>query len=179
MSTRAAQRYAKAVLESAADAGTQEVVYGDMKSITGTLEGSKELRNVLSSPIIKAEDKRESLKAIFKGNSDITLSLIDILVDKNRTQLLDQVAQSYINLYNKSQGLVVAQVTTAVELNKELESKILNKVKQITGSDEARLDHKIDPAILGGFVLRVGDVQYDASVANQLDEVKKEFSKRL
>ncbi len=179
MSTRAALRYAKAVLEGAAELKTQEVVYGNMQSITETLADSPELRNLINSPIIGAEDKRASLLAIFKNTSDLVQSLINMVVDNNRTALLGKIAQTYIDLYNKQQGVVVATVTTAVELTSSLEKKVLNKIKEITGASNVNLEHKIDPAIIGGFILRVGDVQYDASIANQLDKVHKEFSKRI
>ncbi|PHQ30783.1 ATP synthase F1 subunit delta [Leeuwenhoekiella nanhaiensis] len=179
MSSRAAIRYAKAVLGQAQDKGTAEVVFGNMKSISATLNSSRELRSVLKSPVVKAEDKRASLHAIFKGHDVSTLSLIDLLVEKNRSAILGDVAESYQELYNASKGIVSAKVTTAVELDSALEAKILAKVKSITGSEEVSLEHHIDPSILGGFLLRVGDVQYDASVSNQLERVQKEFSKRI
>lgn len=179
MSSRAAIRYAKAILDQAKEKGTEEVVFGNMKSIDATLNASKELRSVLKSPVIKPEDKRASLKAVFADYDPSTLSLIDLLVDKKRSALLGQVAKSYVSLYNASKGIVVAQVTTAVELDASLEAKILAKVKELTNSSEVTLEQHIDPSLIGGFILRVGDVQYDASVANQLVSVQKEFSKRL
>jgi len=179
MSSRAAIRYAKAILDQAKEKGTEEVVFGNMKSIDATLSASKELRSVLKSPVIKAEDKKASLKAIFAGYDSSSLSLIELLVDKKRTALLGEVAKSYVELYNASKGIVVAHVTTAVELDSSLESKILAKVKELTNSTSVTLEHHIDPSIIGGFILRVGDVQYDASIDNQLASVQKEFSKRL
>lgn len=179
MSTRAAIRYARAILDQAKERGTEEVVFGNMKSIDATLNASKELRNVLKSPVVKEEDKRASLQAIFKGYDPSTLSLLDLLVDKKRSAILGLVAQSYIALYNQLKGIVVAQVTTAVELDAALEAKVLAKVKEITQSTQVTLEHHIDPSIIGGFILRVGDVQYDASIENQFADVKKEFSKRL
>lgn len=179
MSTRASLRYAKAVLEGASDLKNQEIVFDDMKSIRKTLDDSRELRNLLDSPIVKDEDKRASLLAIFKGTSDLVKSLINIVVDQNRGALLGTIAQTYIDLYNTQQGIVTARVTTAVELTETLEKKVLSKIKEITGSSKVNLEHKIDPALLGGFILRVGDKQYDASVANQLDEVRREFSKTM
>ena len=179
MSTRAALRYAKAVLEGAAELKNEEVVYGNMQSIRETIEDSTELRSLLQSPVVKEEDKREALLAIFKSASDLVKSLINILVDNNRTALLGTIAQQYINLYNEQRGIVVAKVTTAVALTEALEKKVLSKISEITGSTKVNLEHKVDPALIGGFILRVGDVQYDASIANQLDKVHKEFSKRV
>jgi len=179
MSTKAGIRYAKAVLQQATENQTAAVVFGDMESIRATLDGSKELRNVLKSPVVKIKDKKEALLSIFKDTSDLSKSLIKILVQNKRVNALGAVALSYINLYNDSQGVKVADVTTAVALSSELEAKVLAKVKELTGSDNVSLRNEIDPNIIGGFILRVGDLQYNASIANQLRSIKREFSKQL
>ncbi|GEQ84829.1 ATP synthase subunit delta [Patiriisocius marinistellae] len=179
MSNRAAIRYAKAVLDQANEANIGSVVFGDMKSVQDTLAGSKELRNVLASPIIKGEDKEKSLIKIFESNSDVTKGLIQILTANKRINLLGDVASSYINLYNEAQGVKVAKVTTAVALSPELETKVLAKVKEMTGSDQVTIENTIDESIIGGFILRVGDLQYNASIANQLGNLKREFTKSL
>lgn len=179
MSSRAAIRYAKAALEQANEANLGEVVFGDMKSVAATLENSKELRTVLSSPVIKGEDKKQALVKIFENNSDVTKGLIDILTTNKRIELLGGVANSYVDLYNQAKGVKVAEVTTAVPLSSELEKKVLAKVKEMTGSDSVTLQNKIDESIIGGFILRVGDLQYNASIANQLDTIKREFTKSL
>ena len=150
-----------------------------MKSVDATLEQSKELRTVLQSPVIKADDKKEALLKIFENNSEVTKGLIQILTSNNRIGLLGGVAQSYITLYNESQGVQLAKVTTAVPLSSELESKVLSKVKEMTGSDQVTIENTIDESIIGGFILRVGDLQYNASIANKLGNIKREFTKSL
>lgn len=179
MSSRAAIRYAKAVLEQANEAQIGNVVFGDMKSVDATLENSKELRTVLQSPVIKADDKKAALLKIFENNSEVTKGLIQILTANNRIGLLGGVAQSYINLYNESQGVKVAKVTTAVPLSSELEASVLSKVKEMTGSDQVTIENTVDESIIGGFILRVGDLQYNASIANKLGNIKREFTKSL
>ena len=150
-----------------------------MQSVSTTIEDSRELQAVLQSPIIKANDKKQALLKIFSGQSEITHSLINILVDNKRTSLLSNVAKSYIDLYNEEQGVKVATVITAIPLSSELESKVMEKVKELTGSEKVTLKNEIDPTIIGGFVLRVGDIQYNASIANQLGNLKREFSKSI
>jgi F-type H+-transporting ATPase subunit delta len=179
MSSRAAIRYAKAVLDQSNEANISEVVFGDMKSVEATIAGSKELRNVLQSPIIKGEDKKQALIKIFEGNSDITKSLIEILTANKRIDLLGGIASSFVSLYNDSKGVKAAHVTTAVPLSADLEKQVLAKVKEMTGSDFVTLENKVDESIIGGFILRVGDLQYNASIANQLGNLKREFSKSL
>ncbi|PVW15109.1 ATP synthase F1 subunit delta [Marixanthomonas spongiae] len=174
--SRAAIRYAKAALQLAGENSTENVLFGDMQSIQETLEESKELRNMLSSPIIKAEDKKQVLLKVFSGQDDVTKNLIALLVANQRTALLGNVAKSYIELYNKEQGLQVAKVTTAVPLSPELEKKVLEKVKEMTGSDKVTVKNTIDESIIGGFILRVGDLQYNASIANKLNRLKRAFT---
>ena len=177
--SRAAIRYAKAILQKANENNTEAVVFGDMQSVSTTIEDSRELQAVLQSPIIKANDKKQALLKIFSGQSEITHSLINILVDNKRTSLLSNVAKSYIDLYNEEQGVKVATVITAIPLSSELESKVMEKVKELAGSEKVTLKNEIDPTIIGGFVLRVGDIQYNASIANQLGNLKREFSKSI
>ena len=179
MSSRAAIRYAKAVLDQANHANISEVVFGDMKSIQATLAGSKELRVVLQSPVVKAEDKKQALLQIFEKNSDVTKALIQILTSNKRINLLGGVALAYLDLYNDSKGVKTATVITAVTLTPEIEAKVLSKLKEMTGSDNITINNTIDEHIIGGFILRVGDLQYNASIANQLGNLKREFSKSL
>jgi len=179
MSTRAAIRYAKAVLDQANHAKISEVVFGDMKSIQQTLAGSKELRVVLQSPVVKAEDKKQALLQIFEKNSDVTKGLIQILSSNKRINLLGSVARAYVDLYNNSKGVKVATVITAVAITPEIQATVLSKVKEMTGSENVTIHNTIDDSIIGGFILRVGDLQYNASIANQLGNLKREFSKSL
>lgn len=174
-STRAAQRYAKAILELAKDQNADELVNNDMVSIDETISASEELQKVLASPVVKDDVKKSALKEIFKDAHTITLGAFDILVDNNRIIQLQAVAKKYTALFNEMNHIQVAEVTTAVPLDANLESKILDKVKELTGNT-ATLDSKVDPSILGGFILRIGDLQYNSSVAKSLSNLRREFS---
>ncbi len=177
--SRAAIRYATAILDLATDKGNVDAVLDDMKSISATLEGSKDLRNALQSPVIKEQDKRTVLKEVFSNTSNETRGLLDILMDNKRANILDKVANDFVSLYNKRKGLQEATVTTAVAITPELETKLLVKVTELTGSTEVVLENIVDENIIGGFVLRVGDTQYNASIASQLSKLKREFSNSL
>lgn len=177
--TRAAVRYAKALLQITTSNTSSKKVFEDMQFILNTLEDSKELRNVLKSPIVKTEDKQAALLEIFKGQSKEAKDLIIVLAQNERMGLLGAVASSFISLYNEQQGIKVATVTTAVPLSSELEKKVLAKVEEITGSKSVSLKNIVDASIMGGFILRIDDTQYNASIANQLSNLKREFSKSL
>lgn len=176
--SRAALRYAKAVLDLAVSKKSADAVENDMRSIVSTISDSKDLRNMLGSPVIKGQTKKEALEVIFKGSNAITIGLIDTLTSNKRIPLLNEVALKYIILNEDLKGKGVAYVTTAVPLSNALEKKVLMQVAQLTGN-EVTIENKIDEGIIGGFILRVGDLQYDASISNKLNNLKREFTKSL
>ena len=101
--------------------------------------------------------------------------MIDTLIENKRLAILEDVAASYNSQFDQLRGTQVAKVTTAVPLTEDLKTMVSAKVKELTGK-EAELENIIDESILGGFILRVGDIQYNASIANKLDKLKREFT---
>lgn len=176
--SRAAVRYAKATLDQAVENKALEALENDMRSIAQTISENKELADTLSSPVVKSLDKKNILLEIFKNANAVTKSLISVLVDNKRIGLLNDVAQKYIILNEDLKGQGVAFVTTAVALTSDLEKMILDKVVELTGK-KVVVENTIDEKILGGFVLRVGDLQYDASIASKLSNLKREFTNSL
>ncbi|QXP80620.1 MULTISPECIES: ATP synthase F1 subunit delta [Winogradskyella] len=172
---RAAIRYAKAVLSLAKDQKSTDAVNSDMKLITDTIAKSEDLSQMLQSPVVKASDKKAVLVAVFKDTNAITVNLVDTLISNKRLAILNDVAISYTHLFDEMNGTQVATVTTAVPLSDDLKSKVLAKVKELTGK-EAEVTNVIDESIIGGFVLRVGDIQYNASISNKLNKLKREFT---
>jgi F-type H+-transporting ATPase subunit delta len=100
--------------------------------------------------------------------------VINLLIENKRLPLLPLVASEYTIIYDFLKGVEVAQVTSAIPLNKDLENRILKKVKEMSGKDIS-LKNIIDPSILGGFILRVGDKQYDSSISGQLNQLRSMF----
>ena len=171
---RAAQRYAKATLSLATETKTDEQINNDMKLIAKTIAESNDLANMLKSPVISASIKKSVLSEVFKNTNKTTLDLINVLVSNNRIDILNQVAVKYNQLFDESKGIQRATVTTAVALTDELKKKVLAKAKELTGKD-VEVRNIVDESIIGGFILRIGDVQYNASIANQLNTLKREF----
>ncbi|MBL7471783.1 ATP synthase F1 subunit delta [Robertkochia sediminum] len=172
--SRAATRYAKAVLGYAQEQGLLASVQSDMLKIVKVIEENEELKAFIESPVIKAELKSGVLREIFADLSDASHKLMALLLENKRVELLGMVAEKFTVLYDELEGKQNAMVTTAVPLTKELEAKVLAKVQELTGKD-ITLENVIDEAIIGGFVLRVGDMQYDASIANKLNNLKRDF----
>lgn len=175
---RAAIRYAKATLDFAIEKKAAEAVQKDMRNISATISESDELEKLLESPIVNNVVKKNALLEIFKDTSEITKGLIGTMVSNKRIAMLQEVAFKYIILHEKLKGEDVAYVTTAIPLTADLEKKILVEVNKITGN-KVTIENKIDESIIGGFVLRVGDLQYDSSIANKLNNLKREFTNSL
>ena len=172
---RAAIRYAKAILNLAKDSKEETAVNNDMLFIDATISENEAFEVMIKSPIVKSSDKIKVLNAIFEGKvNNITLGLFHLLQDNKRIDILLSVVKQYAIIYDFDKHMQVAKVTTAVPLTAAIEKQILAKIVSLTG-EEANLENVINPDILGGFILRVGDVQYDASISNYLNELKKEF----
>lgn len=173
--SRAAIRYAKAILSFALEQQKEVEVNDDMLLVANTIQDSKELQLLLNSPVLKTELKKSALKEIFADKtSPLTIGLINLLIDNKRLPILGEVAKKYNVIFDSLKGIEVAKVTTAIPLTEELNQQILRKVIEITGK-QATIESIINPDIIGGFILRVGDIQYDASVANKLQVLKRQF----
>lgn len=173
--SRAAIRYAKAILDIAQTAGKADAVNNDMKSIVTAVAESADLKDFLKSPIIKMDVKKLALSEIFSNVEKETNSLFNLLFENKRFEILEAIAIQYNRLFDESNGMEVAKVTTAFPITPELETKVLAKIAEFSNK-KITIENIVDPAIIGGFILRVADKQYNASVANKLSELKREFS---
>jgi F-type H+-transporting ATPase subunit delta len=173
--SRAAIRYAKAILETAVSNGKANPVNEDMKSIIAAVSSSTDLKEFLTSPIIISEVKMKALSEVFASVQADTKSLFRLLQENKRFEILEAIASQYITQFDEMNGVEVANVTTAFPITADLEAKILAKAGTIS-TKKLTIKNTIDPSIIGGFILRIGDKQYNASVSNRLQELKREFS---
>lgn len=173
--SRAAIRYAKAMLSLATDQKKADSVDNDMKLMANTIAENIGLAEMLNNAVVKSEDKKAVLLAVFPKLNKISTDLFDVLNSNKRIDILHDIAIHYSILFDTLKGKEVAKVTTAIPMTKELEAKVLAKVKELTNK-EVVLENIVDENILGGFILRVGDKQYNASVSNKLNKLKREFT---
>jgi F-type H+-transporting ATPase subunit delta len=174
-STRAAIRYAKAILDLANSKGVAEAVNNDMKSIASTIDGNEELSTFIQSPTIKVEVKESALLEVFANVNGITKGLFHLLFENKRFEILEAISLEYNKLFDESNGTEVAKVTTAITMDAALEAKVLAKIATLSDK-KITIENVVDPSIIGGFILRIGDQQYNASVANRLQVLKRELS---
>ena len=169
--TRAALRYAKAMLSYAQESKAAEAVANDMYSLISLLQENNEVQTMLENPILPVAEKEAVLKELFSQASPETFKLFSLLAAKNRLAILAVIGEQYVRLYAQTQGKVTAIVTSAIGLTPSLKQAVLEKAKGLTKKN-VQLENKIDPKIIGGFILKIGDLQYDASVSHQLKSIK-------
>lgn len=175
---RIAHRYARPLLELAVENKVLDAVKEDMADFAKLCEENREFLLMLRSPIIPHLKKAEILKKIFTGKSNkLTLSAFDIIARKNRENLLPEIAAEFIAEYNKKMGLQNAVVTTTFPIDAGMRKSFEQIVKEMTGST-AMLTENVDPEIIGGYVLRMGDKQLDQSISSDLKEIKLKFNKK-
>ena len=173
--SRAAIRYAKAILDIATESNNTTAVNNDMKTIVLAIKESEELKDFLSNPIVNGEVKMSALSEIFPSLQTETKGLFQLLLANKRFEILSAIATQFNNLFDIASGVEKAVVTTAVPLTAELEVLVKNKLKEFS-SNTISITNVVDASIIGGFVLRIGDKQYNASVANKLQQLKREFT---
>lgn len=171
-----ASRYAKSLLDLAVEKGQLEAVYTDMVQIKSICDDSKEFITFLKSPIIKADKKVNTLKAIFDGKLNaITSGFLTIVAQKRRESVIPHMATSFIEQYKSQKNILTAVITSANGLDDVTKKQALDLIKsQLNG--EIELVEKIDSNVIGGFILKIGDKQLDKSVARQLSNLKKELT---
>jgi F-type H+-transporting ATPase subunit delta len=172
---RAAIRYAKAILEIASSKGVSSEVSLDMALIATTINGNLELSSFIQNPLIKTDIKRNVVLEVFASVNDVTKSMFHLLLENKRFEILDSIALEYNKLFDVMNGVEVAKVTTAVPMDSDMEAKIVAKIG-IFSDKKVTIVNTVDPSIIGGFILRIGDKQYNASVANRLEVLKRELS---
>lgn len=173
--TRAALRYAKALLSLSVEKSLTDAVQSDMQTIVSLFSNSAEVGVFLENPTLTHTAKQNALSKLLPQLSPESKQLINLLAKNNRIDLLDEVATAYLKLLRTHQGQATATVTTAVALTPSLEKKVLEKAKSLSSAQLTLVNH-VDPSLIGGFILRIGDLQYNASVAHQLEQMKRELT---
>lgn len=173
----AGHRYAKSLIGLSIEKDELEDVYKDMLLISTTVEGSKDLDVLLKSPVVKTDKKQEILTAIFgKEASELTKQFLLLISSRKRESLIGDIATAFVSQYKVFKKIIVSEITSAVKLDDKQKKKIL-ELLNTSESSSVEVIEKINPDIIGGFIVRVDDKQIDASISRKLDDLKQDFSK--
>lgn len=174
--TKVARRYAKSLIDLSRETGSIEAVGADMKLFIAVCEQNRDLTLLLANPIIHADKKLSILKKVFENKMHpVSISFFDIITRKGREAFLENIAKEFVQQYKKFKGIQTAVITSAIGLDDRLRTEVFKIMKEGLKS-EVELVEKVDKNIIGGFILRMGDKQYDASIASELRKLAKEFS---
>ncbi|UZD21942.1 ATP synthase F1 subunit delta [Algoriphagus halophytocola] len=173
---RVASRYAKSIMELSLEKERLEEVHSDFERLTALAASNSEFAVVLKNPVIGSEKKLNILKALFKDADPMTLSFFDIVSRKNREDILLDVAKEFESQYNLHKSIQVAELTTTFAIDEQLKSEFVSVVKEISGKESVQLVEKINPDLIGGYILKVNDRQIDESLSSKLRQLKAQFN---
>ncbi len=176
---RISYRYANSLMQLAEEKKIYSKIAQDTELIYSSLGSSKELRTVLKSPVIKSTEKKKLLTAIYEGKiSKDVESFLLFVVEKGREDILYEIFKEFINLRNKKEGILQANIISAVELDDSLKKKITSKLEKET-EKIVQSSFLVDGKIIGGFIAQLEDKVYDASVSHQLKLLRKKFAQEI
>ncbi|MDZ4699636.1 MAG: ATP synthase F1 subunit delta [Rhodothermales bacterium] len=178
MSQTIARRYARALYAMAEQEASIDRVDADVAMIQESFGASSELARFFADPILSAEKKRAVIATLFGPRVHaVTARFLALLVEKRREYLFLEVARSYRALRDDQMNVVQADARVALPLEVSEEKQLRDALERLTGRT-VRLKTHLDPTILGGVVIRVGDTVYDRSVLNQLSQLRDQLEQR-
>lgn len=167
-------RYAKALYKLAVENGDSQEIYEQLKPMArGSITDLDEVKRVLLNPYIPEQDKGRVMVEMTGAKPGSSLEEFLLLVIRNnRAQYLRKIALSYVSLYREQHGIAQVDVTTAAQLPQEQIDNIVQLIRDRLGDITLEVNHTVDPRLIGGFTVKVGDTLLDASVKNELNKMR-------
>ena len=173
--SRAAIRYAKAVFSLANDSNISSNVYKDMMFYIDFSKIDSSFSEMLISSVINLKSKQDIILSLNTQICNLSKDLIGLLITNKRLSIFVDVANSYKSLYEQSNNMTKAIVITALPITEDIKQSALNKINSISNKT-VEIHNIIDKNILGGFILRYEGKEYNASLSNKLQKIKKELT---
>lgn len=171
-------RYSKALFQTALESNTLEKVKDDLSILSDFIKNEPLFNHLLHSPLVGTNQKITIFVNTFMNHfSKVTVDFLKLVSRNKREAFLDDMVRNYISLYRKYKGLLTVDLTTVSPLSDELKLRIKNVIHE-RFQKEVQFRDFINPEIMGGFVLKVDDLQYDASVSTQLKSIKTQLTER-
>jgi F-type H+-transporting ATPase subunit delta len=167
-------RYTKALFQLSKEKGLLDIVFSDMKTLFQFMNESEELQYVFQNPVLKPSKKEEIIDQVFKSFNPLTTSFIKLLIKNRREEHLHDISRNFLDFYSKDKGIENAVFTTSIFIDIEIANK-LKSLLQKSLNAEVELTSKVDQKLIGGFILTIGDKQYDASVQSNLKKLKRKL----
>jgi len=169
---KVARAYAEALFAAALDAGSVERTTADWRAFAAALRASAALRNVLFSPQIDTAAKQRVLAEVTRGADRLVASTLLLLLEKGRLPIVEEMREHLDQLAADHERTIAVEVVSAIPIGGATEAAVAARVEEVTGK-RAYLRKRVDPAIIGGLVLRIGDTIIDGSVRSRLEQLRE------
>ncbi len=177
---RLASRYAKSLLDLAVEQNQLETTLMDVKLLDSVIQQSRDFAVMLRSPIIKADKKQAIIQAILGDRlAPLTKAFVNLIVSKGREVNLPEIVSSFIAQYKEMKKIKTVKLTTAAPVSDQLRQTILARATASLKDSQVELVEAVNPDLIGGFVLEMDDKLFDASIAHDLHEVRKQFLQNI
>jgi len=168
--------YARSLFEVAREQGKLDVVREQLGEFTDVLAESRDLQTFFFSPYFSTQEKEEGLERVVTGAEPIVLNFLRLLIENHRVPVIFRVRRAYDDLWEEENRLLPVQVTSAVELDETTLRAIGDRIAEQTGR-RVELSAHVEPDILGGIVVRVGNTVLDASIRNRLEQLRRQVAR--
>ncbi len=167
-----ARRYAQAFFTLAREKDLVDNLEAELKVVVDTINENEELKRVMDHQLISPEEKKAIINGVFSQEvSEITLNFLDIVIEKYRATYIPGIYHEFVSYANETRNMADARVKTAVELNDSDLDTLKARLTAVTGKT-IRLQSELDPSLIGGVVVRIGDKVIDGSLAGRLERLK-------
>jgi F-type H+-transporting ATPase subunit delta len=167
--------YAGALFQAALEQKRLEPVREQLQQLVAAEMEVPELRELLRNPQLDPRSKRAALEDLLSGGDELLRNFLLVLVDKGRAGQLEEIAREFERLAAEQEGVVRAELTTAVELSDAEAQKLLKQIEQASGQ-KVEATRSVDPDLIGGMILQVGSQRLDASVRGRLERLRRELA---
>jgi ATP synthase F1 delta subunit len=170
-----AEVYARSLFEVAQDQGQLDEIHEQIDEFADVLSESRELQVFFFSPYFSSGEKKDGVAKVIEGGNEYFVRFLELLAEKHRLPVLFRIRREFDSLWAKEQRLLEVSVTSAVDLDEETVKGIGKKIEEQTGH-KVELAANVDPDLIGGLVIRVGNMVLDASVRNRLERLRRQVA---
>ena len=168
--------YARSLYEAATDADKVDVVREQIGELADALEGNRDLQVFLFSPYFSSEEKKDGLHKAISDADELVRNFLDVLVENHRMPALFRIRREIDRMWDTEHKRLPVEITSAVELDEGVTRQIGDRIAEQTGQ-QVELTSSVDPEILGGLVVRVGNTVLDASIRHRLEQLRRQVAR--
>jgi len=168
--------YARSLFEVAKDQDKLDVVRDQLGAFADAMSETRELQVFFFSPYFSTQEKEDGLKRAVTDTDPVVLNFLELLIEKHRMPVIFRVRATYDRMWEEENKLLPVEITSAIELDKDIVKQLGDRISEQTGR-KVELSSRVEPDILGGIVVQVGNSVLDASVRNRLDQLRRQVAK--